>query len=234
MGDNDSSCHLQSLSQRPTLAMCEPLKGMRDVQLSVAVIQGVISWCLSRCSYVSVYNLCKNLVLKHQGFVKCCTLWRHHVNRLFLTPDGSEAFSWHPKIYDVRREKGTSVDGAQQQKDFNDIQTCSLLSKSKVFVFWFSSPYLCFRLVLLTWIQQSLSQSEVLCQEGWAATRQPGMSSTDLFAELFFFIFFQLCDAFWGWASFMYSSIWLTSNSSMRKLITQSMLPNSCPELSAM
>ena len=187
------------------------------------------------CDHLGVgwSNLCKNLLLKHQGFVKCCTLWRHHVNQFFLTPDGSEAFSWHPKIYNVRREKGTSVDGAQQRKDFHDIQTCSLLLKSKVFVFLFSSPDLCFRLVLLTWIQQSLSQSEVLCQEGWAATRQPGMSSTHLFAELFFFHLFPVVWCLWGWALFKYSSTWLTLNGSMRKLITQSMLPNSCPQLSA-
>lgn len=158
--------------------------------------------------------MCKSLVLKRRGFVNDVTPFEGTV---------STNFSWHltdrRHLADIPRymmcgEKRAQVWMERNKGKIEMTFIFSPLSKSKALVFM---PCLliqtrCFCLVLLTWFQQFLSQSEVLCQEGWAATRKPGMSSSDLLAQLFLG---QLCVAFWGWASFMYSccsSIWLVNH----------------------
>lgn len=124
----DNSCHLQSLSQRPTFAMCEPLKGMSSYQLQSSRVSshGVCHVVLvAMCDHFGICwsHMCESLVLKRRGFANDITPFEGTV---------STNFSWHltdrghladiPRYnYDARREKGASVDGAQQRKDWNDI-----------------------------------------------------------------------------------------------------------------
>ena len=146
---------------------------MSSYQLSVAVIKGVISWRLSPL----YWKLCV-AISEFSWSSLCVKAW--YSNADDVTPfEGTVSTNFSRHLTDRRHladiprymmceEKRAQVWMERNKGKIEMTFIFSPLSKSKVIVFM---PCLliqtrCFCLVLLTWFQQFLSQSEVLCQEG--------------------------------------------------------------------